>query len=106
MVLMTSLLDTDHTRCSRKCPRQNRWRGQFADTDRALSDRVVALVVVLHALAKYLDRLQLLIHDRLAALLTDTAGHEIDIVALRQRGARRLRKLALLCHCPHISCEY
>src|SRR5262249_19658329 len=68
-----------------------------------LGERVVVPVVILHALAQHLDRLQILVHDRLAALLTDTARHEIEVVALRQGGARRLRKLALFFTFPHIS---
>src|SRR5579859_7152121 len=58
----------------------------------------MVLVVIGHALAQHLHRLELLEHDRLATLGADPASHEVCIVALRQRGARRLGKLALLRH--------
>jgi hypothetical protein len=63
-----------------------------------LSQLVVFLVVILHAVAKDLHSLEIFEHDRLAALLTDTVSYKIPIIALRQRGARCLGKLALLRH--------
>src|SRR5690349_16242536 len=63
-----------------------------------LAHSEMVLVKVGHALAQHLHRLELLEHDRLAALSANAAGHEVRIVALRQRGARRLGKLALLRH--------
>jgi hypothetical protein len=44
----------------------------------------VLLVVVGHAPAHHLHRLEFLEHDRLTALLADAARHEIGIVALTE----------------------
>src|SRR5262249_36174104 len=51
-----------------------------------------------HALVGNLDWLQLLEHDEFAALGALARGQVVDFLAVGERGARRLRKFALLCH--------
>ena len=59
---------------------------------------VVFFVIINHAFAQHLYWLEILQHDRLAALGADTAGQMIDLFAVRQRCASRFRKFTFTWH--------
>src|SRR5581483_11390086 len=71
-----------------------RWSGSPTH----LGKLIVVLVVIDHALVCHLDRQQFLKHDKFAALGALARGEMVDLFAVCQRGACRLRKFALLCH--------